>query len=86
MAAPNANVSLRPEHVILAAALMQLTAQWDVPVKLKRILRPVLRWLIWKERNECVFAAKVAAPEKVIQQAWHRRIGAYVRLECAAFV
>lgn len=60
---PQLHFTLLPSHVIFAAALPE---DCEIPLKLWRIVRAVLCWLIWKEKNTCVFTAKVADPEKVI--------------------
>lgn len=79
VARPNTQIVIEPSHMILAIVLPE---EWAIPCKLWQFLRAILCWLIWKERNACIFTAQAAAPEQVIQHAWHR-LGAYIRVKWA---
>lgn len=70
-------IQLQPENVLIA---VWLPHGWNVPARLWQILRAVLCWLIWKDRNNCMFTAQRPEPEAVIRKTWHR-LSTYIRLE-----
>lgn len=73
-------VHLRPENVFIA---IPIPSGWQVPEKLWHLLKAILCWQIWKNRNEHYMAGKPACARKVIQKSWHR-LGTYIRAEWRA--
>lgn len=72
-----AHIRLCPAHVFIAAPLPE---DWIVPDKLWHILKAILCWQIWKNRNKHYMAGKPATATKIIRKSWHR-LGVYIRKE-----
>lgn len=71
------NIVLNPSFVFVA---WPLPLTWQVPSKIWQILRPVLFWQIWKDRNAHFLAQKPANHNRIIRKSWHR-LGMYLRKE-----
>lgn len=76
------NVNLNSAHVFIAAPLLK---EWHAPGKLWNLLRAVVCWQVWKDRNLHFFEGKRSDPIKIIHASWHR-IGIYIRMEWRTLV
>lgn len=74
---PNARLSLLPANVFVALPLPQ---EWRTLERLWHILRALICWQIWKDRNGHYMADKPASPQRVIRKSWYR-LGIYLRKE-----
>lgn len=63
-----AQIQLSPAHIFMAAPL---TDSLLVPDKLWQILKAILYWQIWKNRNAHYMAGKPANTQKIIRKSWH---------------
>lgn len=72
-----ARILLSPEQVFIAVPLPNA---WLVPDRLWQILKAILCWQIWKNRNAHYMAGKQASTQKIIRKSWHR-LGIYLRKE-----
>lgn len=68
---------LLPSNVFLAEPLPDL---WQVPERFWQILRAVLCWQIWKDRNGHYLADKPANAHRVIRKSW-QRLSVYLHKE-----
>lgn len=62
-------VQLRPKHVFVAAPL---PLEWHGPEKLRHLLKAILCWQIWKNRNTHFMAGKPVDARKIIRKFCHR--------------
>lgn len=63
---------LLPANVFIA---QPLPPHWQVPELLWQILRAVLCWQIWNDRNGHYLADKPASQHRIISKSWHRILG-----------
>lgn len=73
----NSRIEIKPEHVFVAHPL---PSQWQCPERLWHVLKAILCWQIWKNRNEHYMADQPADAQRVIRKAW-ARLGIYLRKE-----
>lgn len=73
----SANICLKPKHIFIASPL---PPAWLVPEMLWHILKAIICWKIWKNRNAHYLAGKPADAHRVIRKSWHR-FGVYIRKE-----
>lgn len=76
-----ANGCLSPANVLIAEPL---PVDWGIQGKFWHVLRAVLCWQLWKDRNVHFFKGKQSNPVAVIYKAWHR-MGVYMRMEWRSF-
>lgn len=62
----NARIELLPDHVFVAHPLLNIGRY------LKRDLKAVICWQIWKDRNGHYLAVKPASAHRIIRESWHR--------------
>lgn len=60
---------LLPSNVFLADPLPD---HWQIPERFWQILRAVVCWQIWKDRNCHYLDDKPASAQRVIRKSWHR--------------
>lgn len=70
-------ITLQPAHVFMAHPLPD---HWHYPERLWHLLKAILCWQIWKNRNEHYLAAQPANSLRVIRKSW-ARLGTYLRKE-----
>lgn len=70
-------ITLLPEHIFLA---QPLPAHWQCPERLWHLLKAIVSWQIWKNRNEHYMAAQPTNAHRVIRKSW-ARLGTYLRKE-----
>lgn len=51
-----------------------------MPERFWQLLRAILCWQVWKDRNGHLLANKPASQQRVIKKSWHR-LGVYLRKE-----
>lgn len=74
-------IQLQSPHVLVPV----LPDHWNVPARLWHIVRAAMCWILWKDRNNCLFTARSSDLDVVIHRTWHR-IGTYIRLEWQKFL
>lgn len=72
-----ATIQIGPAHIFIAAPL---PVEWLVPEKLWHLLKAILCWQIWKNRNAHYMAGKQADAQKIVRKSWHR-LGMYMQKE-----
>lgn len=75
-------VRLTPAQIFISDPL---PVAWGVQENFWQVLREILCWQVWKNRNEHCFEGTPSDPNKVIHKAWHR-LGIYLRLEWCTLV
>lgn len=62
-------IRLQPAHIFIAHPI---PAEWQVPDRFWQVLKAILCWQIWKNRNAHYLAGKQADARKVIHKSWPR--------------
>lgn len=70
-------INLDPAHIFIAVPIPE---EWHIPLRFWHLMRVIICWQIWKDRNVHFFEGKRSVCETVIHKSWHR-LGLYLRLE-----